>query len=83
MQKSYVNIFMCRKKYNINLYIINEKVFLEDLTGQKVSLNMLCPTKKSSLSNILNSIRKSIDPNIVLSVIKKKTFINDWIIVHK
>lgn len=78
--KNHRFVFSCAEK-NMNLYIINGKVFLEDLNGQKLSLNILCPTKKSSLTNILNSICKSIDPNVVLSVLKKKTFIKNWNII--
>lgn len=78
--KNHRLVFSCIEK-NIKLYIINGRVFLEDLNGRKMSLNILCPTKRSSLKNILNSICKSIEPNIVLSVLKKKTFIKNWNII--
>lgn len=64
------------------LYIINGKVFLEDSGGNLQGLNTINPAlcaKTSNSNHIFESITKTIDPKIILNVLRKKTFSLKWI----
>lgn len=66
---------------NFNLYIINCKVFLENKEGVLLGLNSINPALHARTSNsnhIFNAITRSLNPSVILSVLKKKTFSLKW-----
>lgn len=71
-------VFLDKKQ---KLTIINGKLFLEDLEGNTRDIRSLNPFNSVS-NHLIASLTKSVNPIIVLSVLKKKTLSKDWILVE-
>lgn len=55
------------------LFIINGRVFLENKKGEPESLYSLNPYPKKVSGHIVSSLTKIYDPQILLSILRKKT----------
>lgn len=64
-----------------NLFIINGRVFLEKNNGEPEDLRLLNPCKKSVSNHVISSITKTLEPHIILSILRKKTLSLKWKIV--
>lgn len=67
---------------NLNLVIINGQVFLEDSAGTPQDIRMLNPCRRRVSLHVINALTKSINPQVVLSVLRKKTCSLKWELVE-
>lgn len=67
---------------SLNLVIINGLVFLEDSKGTPQDIRLLNPCRRRVSLHIIKALTKSINPHVVLSVLRKKTCSLKWELVE-
>lgn len=67
---------------NLNLVIINGQVFLEDRKGTPQDIRLLNPCRRRESLHVLKALTKSINPQVILSVLRKKTCSLKWELVE-
>lgn len=78
MHKLYPNHKFIFSDGEKTLFIINGKVFLENNKGEPESLYCLNPYPKRISRHIVSSLTKTYDPQILLSILRKKTLSLKW-----
>lgn len=81
-----MNTLYCNHKFVFSddthiLFIINGKVFLENRQGVLLDIRTLNPFKRSVSNHLFCAITHSLNPDIILNVLKKKTGSLKWKIV--
>lgn len=67
---------------NLKLVIINGQVFLEDCIGTPQDIRLLNPCRRYVSLHVIKALTKSINPQIILSVLRKKTCSLKWELVE-